>query len=264
MRKIVVLLSIYLVLSASASAQSSQSSGNQGPGLMPGDFFYPVESFVEDIEVAVAGLIGGPEFKAKAIANNANETLREVQKLAGKNNTKKTSEMIEKYSKSLNQSKKIAERSGDKGLSDRIDQISEKNVKVLEEVKKKVPKEAQEGIEKAIQNSKSKKRGEAGDHEVKDLATGREKSAPEKSFNTSKKAENGKNTMNKTGKILENSSANQTPEKKLEDGKEGKYLQGSGGKEPDINPSSGKEEESSGSEEGDGEKPSDLFGKGPL
>lgn len=203
MKKLAVLMSLSIIFSATAAAQSPQNSGNTGPSFMPGDLFYPLESFVEDVEVMVAGVIGGSDFKAKALANNANETLRKAENLAENNRSEKASEMVEKYSRSLNRSKMLADESGDRELSEKIKNISGKNVQVLEKVRDKVPAQARKGIEKAINNSRKDQIPEK-DKEQADKENNRPKLKAPK--NRDNKQNLTKKLKDKTENLMRNSS----------------------------------------------------------
>lgn len=154
--KILIVALITAILTASGAAQQNKNSSSVDPGLIPGDFFYPVESFVENLEVSIAGLVGGENFKAKAIANNAQEKLAEAEILAERNKSEKAAEMTEKYTEEINRSRGIAEKNSNRNLSGQIDDISRKNVDKLEEVRKKVPEETREKIREAINKSKEK------------------------------------------------------------------------------------------------------------
>lgn len=156
--KILTLGLIAVVLSTSAAAQEETASGSLDPGLIPGDFFYPVESFAERLEVSIAGFLGGENFKAKAMANNAQEKLSEAEKLAEKNRTEKAAEMTERYAEEMNRSREIAERNSNKNLSGRLNNISRKNIEKMEKVKEKVPDKAGKKIEEAINRSKKKEK----------------------------------------------------------------------------------------------------------
>lgn len=237
MKKLPVILSLCMIFSATAAAQSSQASGPPGLDLMPGDFFYPVESFVEDVEVAVAGLVGGPDFKAKAIANNANESLSEARQLADNNQSERAAQLIDKYSENLNRSQKLAEESGDNELSEKLDNISGRNVKVLEEVKERVPEQAQKGIEKAI--NRSGKAGERpgkipGSEKIPGKGDPRPGEAGENRSSPQNLTENSEKLKNRTEDLLENSTD------KLQDQRPSDNRSSSGGSADNSEDSGGK------------------------
>lgn len=175
MKKTAILLISVVLFSATAAAQASNTENSASPRFVPGDLFYPVESFVEEIEVAIAGIVGGPDFKSKALANNADEALREAKVLRDNNRSEKASEMADRYSKLMNRSQSLVSNSRDQELKEKLNNISEKNVETLEKVKKRAPEEAEKGLENALNNSrrngakgnsadmnKSQKRGRSG------------------------------------------------------------------------------------------------------
>jgi hypothetical protein len=52
-KKLSLAFSLLMVLSASTAAASTQNnSASVDPGLIPGDVFYPVESFAEGLEAS--------------------------------------------------------------------------------------------------------------------------------------------------------------------------------------------------------------------
>lgn len=154
MKKKLTLLIITLILISQGLAQPQESQAD--PGLLPGNPFYAVENFVESVEVKVAGAVGGEELKSKAIANNAQERLAEANELASRNRSQKAAEMIDKYAKQMNRSQDIAERSSDRDLSERLQNITRENEQRLEEVREKLPEEAKAGIDRAIENSRKR------------------------------------------------------------------------------------------------------------
>lgn len=136
-----------------AGAGQPQTDSSVDPGLMPGNPFYGLEQFVEGLEVRIAGAIGGPDMKSKALANNAEERLAEANALADKNRSEEASRMIQEYSDTLNKSRKLAVGNNNSNLTEKLDTVSRKNTRKLKEVKKKVPLQAQAAIQKAIDNS---------------------------------------------------------------------------------------------------------------
>lgn len=154
MRKTVLLMAALILLSFTASAQTQNTGEQVKPGMKPGDMFYWLENVVETAEVQIAGMIGGPDLKAKAIANNAEERLAEVRALEKQNKTEKASELRQKYSQQINKSRGLAEKTKDPKLKRKLDNITRKNQKVLENIKKITPDQAQKGLEKAINNSR--------------------------------------------------------------------------------------------------------------
>lgn len=274
-KKILAFALLAIILTASGAAQQNQSSSSVDPGLVPGDLFYPVESFVEDLEVSVAGFIGGEDFKAKAMANNAQEKLAEAEQLAEKNKSEKAAEMTEKYAEEMNRSRSIAEKNGNRNLSGQIDDISRKNVERLEEVRKKVPGKAGEKIEEAINRSKNKagRRGpqkNPGNSPEKDKtqnSSGQKPELPEGGRTDKKNTsgnENAGNLSSNADKTLENreNDLNKTlnsSEPAIDDEESSENSQANKDSET---PSSGSE--SDGETDGENENPLEKGGKGLL
>ncbi|WEL22919.1 DUF5667 domain-containing protein [Candidatus Nanohalovita haloferacivicina] len=161
MRKTAILLLASLILIGTASAQQTTNSSENGlaPGLTPASPFYGVEMFAENLEVKLAGVIGGDDMKAKALANNAEERVSEAQTLIERNKSDKAAEAIDRYSKTLNRSVELAGKGQDEQLKQKINNISNKNVETLKEVKEKVPEQAKGAIEKAINQSEKRRQG---------------------------------------------------------------------------------------------------------
>lgn len=145
-----------LMLTSLTAAAPQQAASN--PGFVPGDLFYPFEKFVENIEVEMAGMIGGEDMRAKAIANNADERLAEAQKLRERNKSEKAAELGEEYEREMNKSREVAKKARDKNISKKIDEVSERNKEVLRQVRGKAPAPAKKGLDKAIENSDKKDR----------------------------------------------------------------------------------------------------------
>lgn len=161
MKRLSTLIVLATFLVALGTAQPAQT--NNSPVF--GNPFATVENFVEKAEVGLAGVIGGPDLKAKALANNAEETLAKAERLAKNNKTERAAKMAEKYNKNINRSRELAAKGGDENLTRQLDNISSQNVQRLEEVKKKVPEEAQKGIQNAIENSKRSEKARKPDRE---------------------------------------------------------------------------------------------------
>lgn len=191
--------------------------------MKPGDMFYWLENMVETAEVQIAGLIGGTDLKAKAIANNAEERLAEARALEKQNKTEKASKLRQKYSEQINRSRGLAKKSKDTELKRKLDNITRKNQKVLENIKKRTPDQAQKGIDKAINNSGKNSQKPRASKEVpgkENLTAGKppetKKQKINKTVNNSKASEMAKNTgkdLNRTiqdGKDRSDKTVNET------------------------------------------------------
>lgn len=155
MNRLAILAIFTAFLVAPGLAQSQSSNSGVDPGFLPGTPMHSFETAIERAEVRLAGLIGGPDMKAKAIANNAQERLAEANALAERNRSEDVSEAVEKYEEAMNRSQQISDRSNNSELSDQIRNVSRNNVEQLEQVRKRVPEQAREGIDRAIRNSKN-------------------------------------------------------------------------------------------------------------
>lgn len=147
--KIVILSALMVLLITGATAQPE----GQNPGFVPGDIFYPVEQAVEKIEVKVAGVIGGEDLKAKALANNADERVAEAQKLEKRNRSDRAEEVRREYNRTMDRAKEISEQSSDQNLGNEIQQVEKRNREVLKDLKDRAPPQAQKGLENALNRS---------------------------------------------------------------------------------------------------------------
>lgn len=244
-RKTLILLVAAVLLSASTLAQPVEGDTSEvRPGIVPGNPLYAVENFVEKIEVKIAGIIGGPELKAKAIANNAEERLAEANYLADRNKTAKAAQAVQRYSEGLNQSREIARGIEDERLGDQIENVSRKNQDTLEKVKKKVPEEALKAIQRAQEKSNSQRPDPPN-------RTGSKEKPPE-----------GLNNSKREGHDIEGGKSSNSIEKPDIEEKPGKNLSETGnisGKADIENRSAGTEEDATtGKEENSGETDTEL------
>lgn len=223
-----ILLGAILILSSVALGQTTQEQTNElRPGLVPGNPLYAIEGFVENLEVKIAGVIGGPEMKSKAIANNAEERLAEAKYLADNNKTDQAGKAVKKYLEGVNQSRDIAQQTGNTNLSEKLQNLSNRNQQALEEVEKKVPPQAQEAIKKAQEKSsrEAQRRGKKSQNNSALPDNGKKGNLPDKTngqvnkSNISKpEAGNGKNSSlskksnlrDNTGQVSDNKSKNKT------------------------------------------------------
>lgn len=151
MQKAILLVSILMMVGMASAASSDVPKASQTPG----DAFYLLDKFSESLEltVAKAPVIGNSEIEAKVRANHAAERLAEAQKLAENNKSEKVDSLMAEYSKQTNLSVRSAKKANNTNLSERLGNVSNNHVKVLQDVQKKVPEQAQKGIQKAIENS---------------------------------------------------------------------------------------------------------------
>lgn len=151
MQKTVLLVSILMMVGMASAASSDVPKASQTPG----DMFYFLDRFSESLELTVARapIIGSPELEAKVRANHAAERLAEAQKLAENNRTEKVDQLMADYSKQINLSVRSARKANNTNLSKKLGNVSNNHIEVLQNVQKKVPEQAQKGIQNAIENS---------------------------------------------------------------------------------------------------------------
>ncbi len=158
MNKLIALTFAAAILIVPGLAQSQNPVSAVDPGFLPGNPMHSLETIVERAEVGLAGIIGGPDLKAKAIANNAQERLAEANALADQNRSEEVSRAVEKYEAAMNRSQQIADSGNNSELSDQIRKVSRNNVEQLKQVREKVPEQARRGIDNAIRNSERNER----------------------------------------------------------------------------------------------------------
>lgn len=219
MKKIVLFISVLMMVSV-AAAQPSNPGGNPFNGFVDN-----VDNFVESLEVRMAGAIGGPELKSKALANNANESLREAKKLSDQNRSEEAAQRIEKYNRQMNRSLEAAEQANSSRLDSQLSNVSGKNIEVLKKVRDNVPEQAKQGIQKAIDNAEkargkpvmNKNLGQGGEeagkpnisNKVKERAGNPGVGKPREKSNTSNGTmKEDLETMNRTVGFRENFSGN--------------------------------------------------------
>lgn len=156
MQKLALIVSILMMASMVSAAPSDLPKASQAPG----DTFYFLDRFSDSLELAVAKapIIGSPELEAKVRANHAAERLAEARKLAEQNRSDQVDKLMEEYIKQANLSAVSAKKANNTNLSKRLQNVSNNHVKVLQDVQRKVPEQAQKGIQNAIENSQKNQR----------------------------------------------------------------------------------------------------------
>jgi hypothetical protein len=156
MEKAIVLISILMMVGLVSGASSDVPKATQTPG----DTFYFLDKFSESLEltVAKAPVIGGPELEAKVRANHAAERLAEARKLANQNESERVNSLMAEYSKQKNLSVNSAREANNTNLSQRLGNVSDNHVEVLQDIQNKVPEQAQKGIQNAIENSQKNRK----------------------------------------------------------------------------------------------------------
>lgn len=156
MEKAIVLISILMMVGLVSGASSDVPKATQTPG----DTFYFLDKFSESLEltVAKAPVIGSPELEAKVRANHAAERLAEARKLVDQNKTDRVDSLMAEYSRQTNLSIRSAEKANNTNLSQRLGNVSDNHIEVLQDVQSKVPEQAQKGIQNAIENSQKNRK----------------------------------------------------------------------------------------------------------
>lgn len=153
MRKLILSLIIFSLLFGAMSF--AQETDLPNPGLAPDGPFYFLDTLGEKI---VMFFTFGAEKKAEKALEFAEEKLAEAKAMAEKNKTKAAEKANQKYQKFLgiaNQKTQEAKEKG-KDIEELAILITEKTLKhqeILAEVFEKVPEEAKEVIQKAIEVS---------------------------------------------------------------------------------------------------------------
>lgn len=157
MNKITTVFAAALLVTGMVAAAPSEI---MDPGQTPGDSFYFFDRFSESLELAVAQapVIGSSELEAKVRANHAEERLSEARKMAEKNRSEEVEKLVKEYDRQSNLSIRSAKKANNTEITRKLDNISNKHVEVLQDVKEKVPEQAQKGIQKAIENSQRNRR----------------------------------------------------------------------------------------------------------
>ncbi|MFT4867413.1 MAG: hypothetical protein ACI9LV_000006 [Candidatus Nanohaloarchaea archaeon] len=152
MKKILALTIIGFLMTGIASAQAQDVPA---PGITPDNPLYTFEKISERLAlgVAQAPLIGSEELEAKVRANQAAETLAEARAMAAENKSQHVEKLMHRYSENMNKSTEIASSSNNSELKNRLKNVSNNQLKTLEEVERKVPEPARKGIQNAIENS---------------------------------------------------------------------------------------------------------------
>jgi hypothetical protein len=210
MKKILALTIIGFLLTGIASAQAHDIPA---PGITPDSPLYMFEKMSEKLalSVAQAPVIGSEELEAKVQANQAAETLAEARAMADRNKSEQVEKLIQRYSENMNRSAEIISRSNNSELKNRLRNVSNNQVKVLEEVERKVPEQAQKGIQNAIENSKRNQKAldKRPDNRVPEEIPGNGRENPQPQENK----ENQQNQGNRlTGEAAESPTGEQKPD----------------------------------------------------
>lgn len=150
MNKKIILALFLAMFVASASAQSTSNAVEAG--ATPGDLFYGLDKFGDQMKVAVAS-VQGPDAKAKAHARIAEERAAEAQKLVEENDTENVGKAVALFQVQNERAREAIQNSTSEETAEEVENRTRNSKEVLERVESRVPVEAQEGIQTAIDNS---------------------------------------------------------------------------------------------------------------
>lgn len=77
--------------------------------------------------------------------------------MARRNMSDKASDLVNQYHFSMEKSRTLVNKTKNRNLTEKLQNISNRDISKLEEIKKKVPFKAQKKIQKAIEKQKKKK-----------------------------------------------------------------------------------------------------------
>jgi len=122
---------------------------------VPGDRFYAFTSISERIErgVASAPVIGSLDRQAQVEANHAEKRLAESEVLSQRGDNERSQQAIERYSQGIERATERANHSGNEEVQQRISEASERQEERLQSLRERLPEEAHQGIDRAIENS---------------------------------------------------------------------------------------------------------------
>ncbi len=126
------------------------------PGMLPGHALYFLKSWTENIGTAFTF---GEANKAERFFNLAEKRLAEVKALTEQERTELAERGMERYEEQMQLALQRAEQAKEKGISvdkvlSRVSEATLRHQGVLADVYEKVPEQAKEAIERAIQASR--------------------------------------------------------------------------------------------------------------
>jgi hypothetical protein len=142
-----------IAVAAMAIAVLLAGTGAAAAGSLPGDAAYPLKRAVEEVEVALAT---GPEAKVEALTRQAQRRLDDLTKVASRGDKAPTASGEYEAAVQRLAAAVAALRTAEPGARrEAVEQVVEaaraKHVQVLEQLKGRVPPEAQKGIERALE-----------------------------------------------------------------------------------------------------------------
>lgn len=149
MRKISILVAIIF-----ASGMALGHGGDHGslpdPGHMPGSMMYGLEQAYESVSLAVTF---DKEKKANKKMKFAQKRLSESAHLAEENETERAAAASERYLENMREAEQMANETGNEELTQSIQEKQDENSEILQDLQERLPDEASQGIQKAIENT---------------------------------------------------------------------------------------------------------------
>lgn len=154
MKKIMVIL-ILILLATTVAAQEV--------GTTPDSIFYGLDRAMESIKLAFTR---NPEKRASVHLAHAEERIAELQEMIQKNKTKYTQKLLQDRENSLTKAQEEIQKVEQKGkdvseLAAKVEEVTSKHLAILTSLLEKVPEQAREHIQNAIEKSSRSKAVEA-------------------------------------------------------------------------------------------------------
>ncbi len=135
---------------------STEPTPLDDPGITPGYFFYPFKLFFENIG---STFTFGDLAKAKRFSNLAERRMAEAKITMEKGQEKNSENALNRYQKLLDNSLEYSQRARVAGkdssaIQEKMSQMTENHLLVLDKVLQQVPQSAKPAIEKVIQRAK--------------------------------------------------------------------------------------------------------------
>lgn len=153
MKKFIFVIAFALLFVTSTA--SAQTDDLPKAGLVPGNFFYVLDTLSEGIgNVFTFGDVA----KSERYLNQASERLAEARELVDDDKMERAEKATERYQERLSKALEKAEKAQENGkdteeVLQKITDATSKHQEVLSEVLEKVPEEARKGIQNAMDKS---------------------------------------------------------------------------------------------------------------
>ena len=153
MKKLLALMPI-LLLSANAAYAQETYELPDATATPDNPILYFFDRLLEPLELFVAGLPppfgDGDEGRARKLLEIAGERLAEAKLMAERNRTEHIESLMEEYNESMSECLHLCNQLNSTELYSLVSNATSTHQTVLQEVKEKVPEEAKDWIEKAI------------------------------------------------------------------------------------------------------------------